>query len=353
MAFGVVVQRLDRHPGLAQGLLHHLRVRDRRALVLATGGQEHRHLDPVGDAVGRHARQRAAFADPFAQVGLARAAALDVAVGVHGRQVVDADIAGRAAIQPGLLGGAHQRRIRAVTGAVDADPARVGNTLIDQPARRVGDVVLHRAAPLARAGFGEGMAIAARAAEVDLQHRVPGGGEHLRAAVKAPLVLDTERAAMGQHHHRQVLAGGAVGQGEVPVQRQSVARGKFDRAHFRHLFRLEPVAPTQQVVGFPGEGVENVKIAGIAVARHLHQGQAAIAGLRGDAYGVVGKGRFQAAVQACLGRRIVEEGRTRLAVHVERADRDHAAIAVNDTCRIAVVVAQHLLAGFAGDIERQ
>src|SRR3546814_5017798 len=65
-------------------------------------------------------------------------------------EVVDADVADRATIQVRLAHHAHQCGVAAVGRAVDARPRRVRDALGDGPAHRVGEVVLHRRAPLAR-----------------------------------------------------------------------------------------------------------------------------------------------------------------------------------------------------------
>ena len=56
---------------------------------------------------------------------------------------------------------------------------RIDLALRHEPLHAVREVVLHRAAPLLVAGHLERQPVARRAAEVDPQHRVAGGGEDL------------------------------------------------------------------------------------------------------------------------------------------------------------------------------
>src|SRR3546814_3488284 len=74
-------------------------------------------------------------------------------------EVVDADVADRATIQVRLAHHAHQCGVAAVGRAVDARPRRVRDALGDGPAHRVGEVVLHRGAPLAVTGEPEARAV--------------------------------------------------------------------------------------------------------------------------------------------------------------------------------------------------
>ena len=78
----------------------------------------------------------------------------------------------------------------------------------DQGADAVGEVVLHAAAPLAIAGLDPAAAIAARSAEVGLEHQIAAGGEELRPDVEAQGVARL-RSAVRQDDHRQRARVGA------------------------------------------------------------------------------------------------------------------------------------------------
>src|SRR5690606_33209042 len=154
--------------------------------------------------------------DPLQRPGARRAAAPG-GVAVHHRQVVDADVAGGAAVQVRLAGHAHQRRIAAVAGAVDADALRVGDAGLDRPAGRIGQVVLHAPAPFLYAGLRVRPAIAAGATVVHPQHRIAGRGQDLAVVVELPAVADPVRPAVRQQHHRLRAVAGVERAGEVAV----------------------------------------------------------------------------------------------------------------------------------------
>jgi len=69
VAFGLVVQAFHRCAGALERRFHALGMLDRRTLVFATGGEEHRHLDPFGQVHRRHRAQLGRITQPFAQVG--------------------------------------------------------------------------------------------------------------------------------------------------------------------------------------------------------------------------------------------------------------------------------------------
>jgi hypothetical protein len=121
---------------------------------------------------------------------------------MHQRQVVHADVAHGAAIQVRLARDRHQRGVSAIAGAVHAHALAIGDALLDRPARGIGEVVLHLAAPLARAQVLELATAAARAAIVHLQDRVTARREKLRFVIEAPAIENTVRAAVYKHDRR-------------------------------------------------------------------------------------------------------------------------------------------------------
>src|SRR3546814_7397201 len=141
-------------------------------------------------------------------------------------EVVDADVADRATIQVRLAHHAHQCGVAAVGRAVDARPRRVRDALGDGPAHRVGEVVLHRGAPLAVTGELEARAVTAGAALVHLQHGVTAIGQQLDFGVEAQLVARAVGAAVRMDDQRQVLAIASGRHGEIAQDDQ--AAGGFD-----------------------------------------------------------------------------------------------------------------------------
>ena len=143
MALAVVIQRLDRDARLFQSLLHALGLRHLDIRILAPGGEEHGHLNPVGEAHrGIRIEHGHVAAEPVVDPR-PRGATLGDQLVVALVQVVDADVTGGALVQRRLLRHAHQRGVTAIAGSVDADPRWIGDALLDRPARGIGDVVLH------------------------------------------------------------------------------------------------------------------------------------------------------------------------------------------------------------------
>jgi len=263
MPFARVVGRFHRHADLFQRRFHALGVLHRRTLVFAPRRQQHGHLDPGRQVHRRNLRQCCWLAQPVAQVVHARRAVLHIAALEHQRQVVHAHITGRAAVQRGLAGNPHQRGVRAVAGAVDADAPCIGDAFGDGPARGIGDIVLHGAAPLFRGSLGVRAAMVARAPEVDLQHRIAGRCQQLVVALEAAVVELADGASMRLHHHRQPAAIAAVRNGKEAVQRHAIACGQGHRTHAGTAVAVEPAVARGQERRFAGGRIEQEPVAGI------------------------------------------------------------------------------------------
>ena len=145
------------------------------------------------------------------------------------------------AVDVGREGDAGERRVAAVRAAHDADALRVGDALGDQVLHAPGDVVLHLVAPLLVAGVEELLAVAGRAAEVRLQHRVAAIGEELREVVEAPAVA-RPRAAVRQHDRRQVLRRDALGQRQERRDLEPVRGRVAHGLHGRHVLARDALA---------------------------------------------------------------------------------------------------------------
>ena len=185
--------------------------------------------------------------------------------GVHeGEQVAHADVVDRGSVQLGREGHAGQRGVAAVAGAVDAHAGAIGNALRHQPLHAIGDVVLHRQAPLAEAGFPELAAIAGGAAEVHLQHAVAAVGQKLHFGVVAPDVA-CPRAAVRVDDAGQVFGLAAHWQREVAVDRQAVAALVAHGFHRRHVGRGDLGVDLGQHAQGVGPGVVDEARAGRAV----------------------------------------------------------------------------------------
>ena len=239
----------------------------------------------AGPALGRRAEN-------FVQVVQPGASCADVAVPVHGFEIVDAGQSYRAAVQLGLADCAHQRRIGAVAAAEDADSLGVGDFLRHGPAGGVGDVVLHPAAPFAEAGGQVREAVAGGAAEVHLQHVVAAAGEQLRLPVEPPEVAHLVRSAMHQNHHRAGALGVRVA-GDVAVHGGAVADVQLHRLDWAQHLRLQLGTTAGNGLDALPLHVHQHEVAGLAIAADLRHRQVVVAGGAGELDGVLGIGLAQ------------------------------------------------------------
>ena len=270
---------------------------------------------------------------------------------VHQLQVVHAHVAGRAAIQRRLLGHAHQCRIAAIAGAVQADALRVGDLLFYRPARGIGEIVLHRTAPFACAGLHVRAPVIARAAEIEPEHGVAGARQHLRLVVDLPAIEDADRSAM-RHHHQRQRTPAAAGARQVPMERQAIARLQRDRFAGRQRGRIQPAAPAEDQVGRVGFGVEQVEVARTGVVPDMHDLQPAVARARGDQDRMTRKRPLELAVEARRLRRFIEERRAQPVVHEEAAHRRATARGADDPVGIDDRIAEYLRALAGHRIQR-
>jgi hypothetical protein len=93
-----------------------------------------------------------------------------------------------AAIEFGRKCEAGERRVTAIGYTINSDTFRGGDFLVDESAYAIGDVILHRPAPLFETRLDEGSSVADGAAIVDLQHCVSAVGEKLDLRIRPPLI---------------------------------------------------------------------------------------------------------------------------------------------------------------------
>ena len=201
----------------------------------------------------------------------------------EGEQVGDTHIVHRSSVQIRRQRDACERRIAAVTGAINSDSFRVGNALGNQPLHAVGDVVLHAQAPLAKAGFPELATIAGGAAKVDLQHGIAAIGEKLHLGVVAPAVT-RPGATMRVDDDGQIFCLSAHWQGQIAVNFQPVVAGVFDGLHGGHVaFSNGWIHLAQQRQGI-ALGIKQIAFTGCTVVVSGNDKQALIlvAGLQAD-----------------------------------------------------------------------
>src|SRR5678809_1428424 len=127
----------------------------------------------------------------------------------------------------------HNRRIAPVACAEDADAVLVRDALCDRPACRVGEIVLHLAAPLSIALVHEIFAVAAAAAVVHLEYRIAILGEKLSLPIEAPGIARAE--GLGVRKHDELERSFFLPRSrEIAMQRQAVARLQLDRLFVPH-----------------------------------------------------------------------------------------------------------------------
>jgi hypothetical protein len=169
----------------------------------------------------------------------------------------------------GREGRSDERGIAAVRPAEDADALAVDPSLVDHVRHRVEQVVVHRAGPLLVARVEEGLAIAGRAAVVDLHADVAAVREPLREIAVAPGVAHP-RPAVHEEHRRQVRARHVDREGDVAVHRQAVPGGERERLHRRERVTVESCVVNEQEVGVAGRPVVDGVAHGAVARRDRH-----------------------------------------------------------------------------------
>ncbi len=169
--------------------------------------------------------------------------------------VGDADVVDAALVEIRRERDAGHGRVAAVAAAVNADALGVGDSFLDRPLHRVGDVVLHLGAPFAPAGAIEGVAVTRRAAEIDLQYRIATVGHELHGRIEAPEVTGS-RTAVRVDDHGQVPAVAARRHGEEPGQFEPVSCGDRDGAHLPERLAIEPVIGDREFFEFVFVAIE-------------------------------------------------------------------------------------------------
>ena len=81
------------------------------------------------------------------------------------------------------------KQITAAAPADNADTSRVGQLLVNQPARAVSDIVLHRKAPLLVPSPFESRAMTGGAAELQLQDAIATAGKELRLPIEPTKIM--------------------------------------------------------------------------------------------------------------------------------------------------------------------
>mmetsp|Transcript_9629 Transcript_9629/g.22435 ORF Transcript_9629/g.22435 Transcript_9629/m.22435 type:complete len:502 (+) Transcript_9629:4229-5734(+) len=277
----------------AQRSLHVAAMFKRHAPVFAAVGHQQRHADFLGALHGRGLLDLLGVGVRVGHEAL-HAVVLpllaDVAPVDAGQQadVGHADPVDGALEQLALRDRTHHGRIAAVAGAHDAGALRVGPASLDGPVQRVGEVVLHRQAPLFPAGAEVLEAVARAAAVLGLQHEVaaagqelgvrfprPVGAAHIGAAMHEDddgrLALDATRRLGDEHGQLLAVAGlDAVVVALAHGGERQIGTGAGQRLQ-RLVGGLVEVIPRRAQVGQRGHD----EVAGLGAAQAFDQVHAA------------------------------------------------------------------------------
>src|SRR5439155_13760509 len=119
-------------------------------------------------------------------------------------QIRWSNVIDRTGIEIRRKSNARKCRIASIRSAHDADMLWIGDAFSDQILHAPGYIVLHLVAPLLITGVDEFLAIAGRAAEVWLQHRIAAVGPELGERIVAPTITPP-RSTVRENDDRQVL----------------------------------------------------------------------------------------------------------------------------------------------------
>ena len=188
------------------------------------------------------------------------------------------------------------------------------------------DVVLHQGAPAGPALLGEGLAVAARAAEIRPQDPPALGGQHLHLTIPAGVVPDLG-PAVRQHHQRPRRAArrrrqiGLDGRPVAGLDLQPLPGPQPRRIQLARLTQVDDGAGLL-VVEEPGAGlVRPVHIGDEAIARLIHVGEIDVAAVVEEPVQgamVRDQGRFGELILhplAIVGRAQIVAGRVRQSGH--------------------------------------
>ncbi len=132
--------------------------------------------------------------------------------------------------------------------------------------------------------------ITARPTEIHPQYRVTLAGQQARLGIEGRDVDDLVWAAVGHHHHWQIVGRPPRRQGQYALQRQSVAGGEGDfAAGGKRCFIRQTVAAARDQHRSIGGAVEQVEGTGVAVADRLDDRAVAVPGRAGHRHHLAGK----------------------------------------------------------------
>src|SRR3982751_6447676 len=160
---------------------------------------------------------------------------------------------------------AGESRIAAVGPTHDSYALRIRDSLGDEIADAVGDVVLHLLAPLIVAGVQEFLSVTGGGSEVWLKYRVATVGEELRDRRIAPRIA-SPRPAVNVDNHRKIFWRYADGQSEIGGDGQTIGRLVRDGFLLGQRLARELVEDLVEESQLVGVAVEQPTLARLAIA---------------------------------------------------------------------------------------
>src|SRR6266404_6297350 len=108
---------------------------------------------------------------------------------VHEREEIgDANVINTGCIQVWRFDETLEHSVATVAASIDAHALWISDSLLNDPVHSIGDVILHRTAPLFKAGFKKFSSVAGRSPEIHLQNGIAPIREELDLGIKFPIV---------------------------------------------------------------------------------------------------------------------------------------------------------------------
>src|SRR5437016_12045317 len=156
----------------------------------------------------------------------------------------------------------------------------IGDAFSDQILHAPGYIVLHLVAPLLITGVDEFLAIAGRAAEVWLQHRIAAVGPELGERIVAPTITPP-RSTVWENDHRQVLWRYCFRQRKVGRNFEPIGRFVMHRLHRREIIAVQFLATAVLKSQFLRLPIEQIPLTWFRIAVRREQPKALIFRRRG------------------------------------------------------------------------
>src|SRR5260221_7676334 len=124
---------------------------------------------------------------------------------VHEREEIgDANVINTGRIQVWRFDETLEYSVATIAASIDAHALWIGDSLLNDPVHSIGDVILHRTAPLFKAGFKKFSSVAGRSPEIHLINGIAPISSDMDLVIKFPIVA-RPRSAVWIDHNRQIF----------------------------------------------------------------------------------------------------------------------------------------------------